>query len=290
MIAFGLPFIIGYPLLLTVFILLSNYLFSKTEFATYLYSFIALSLVSKLSETRRNDFLKSIFSKNHYLQTRIVENFVYCLPFLIFFVYKGLYLSSLTTALLAISLTLLSFNTNFSLTIPTPFYKTPFEFTVGFRKTFLAFPIAYFLTFISIKVGNFNLGVFSILFITLICFSYYLKIENEFLIWNFNISSKKFLFKKTKTCLINFTLLSFPVLGALGIYFFEQLDILILFFVLCHLYLTAIIYAKYSSFPMEINLPQITTLLISFIFPPLLLVIIPHFYAQSIKRLNTILA
>ena len=63
MIDFGLPLLIGYALLPFVFVLLSNYLFEKTEFANYAYGLFALSFVLKLSETRRNDFLKSIFNK-----------------------------------------------------------------------------------------------------------------------------------------------------------------------------------------------------------------------------------
>jgi hypothetical protein len=66
MIDFGLPILIGYALLSFVFILLSNYLFEKTEFANYAYGLFALSFVLKLSEPRRNDFLKSIFNKHNY--------------------------------------------------------------------------------------------------------------------------------------------------------------------------------------------------------------------------------
>jgi len=63
MIDFGIPLLIGYTLLPLTFILLSNYLFEKTEYANYLYALIALSFVSKLSEPKRNDFLKSIFNR-----------------------------------------------------------------------------------------------------------------------------------------------------------------------------------------------------------------------------------
>ncbi|MBK7030860.1 MAG: hypothetical protein IPH45_17355 [Bacteroidales bacterium] len=55
-------------------------------------------------------------------------------------------------------------NSRWNFTIPTPFSKHPFEFAVGFRKTFLAWLFAYFLTIMAISVGNFNLGVFSWLY------------------------------------------------------------------------------------------------------------------------------
>jgi hypothetical protein len=53
MIDFGLPLLIGYTLLPFVFVLLSNYLFEKTEFANYIYGLLAVSFVLKLSEPKK---------------------------------------------------------------------------------------------------------------------------------------------------------------------------------------------------------------------------------------------
>ena len=289
MIDFGIPLLIAYTLLPFVFILLSNYLFEKTEFANYVYGLFALSFVSKLSEPKRNDFLKSIFNKGKYKKLRILENIIYCLPFTLFLIYQKQFVFSAILNLCVIIIMLFNFSTNLNVTIPTPFGKNPFEFTVGFRKTFYVFPIAYFLTYISISVGNFNLGIFSMLLIGLTCFSYYSKIENEYFVWNYNLSSKEFLIEKTITCLIYFTLLSLPIIVALSISFFREIDILIVFLLLCYAYLTTIIFAKYSSFPNEMNMSQGILIAISFMFPPILLIFIPLFYSQSIKKLNTVL-
>jgi hypothetical protein len=289
MIDFGIPLLIGYTLLPFVFILLSNYLFEKTEFANYVYGLFALSFVSKLSEPKRNDFLKSIFNKGKYTKLRVIENFTYCFPFTLFLIYKNLFAFTVILNLFVILITIFNFSTNLNVTIPTPFGKKPFEFTVGFRKTFYVFPIAYFLTYISVSVGNFNLGVFSMLLIGLTCFSYYSKIENEYFVWNFNLSAKEFLIEKTKTCLFFFTLLSLPIIIVLSISFFKEIDILIVFLLLCYAYLTTIIFAKYSSFPNEMNMSQGILIAISLMFPPILLIFIPLFYSQSIKKLNTIL-
>jgi hypothetical protein len=286
---FGLPLLIGYALLPFVFILLSNYLFENTEFANYAYGLFALSLVSKLSNPKRNDFLKSIFNKKKYQNLRIIENIIYCIPFTLFLVYKKQFVFAFILNLLVIIFTLLNFSTNINVTIPTPFGKKPFEFTVGFRKTFYVFPIAYFLTYISVSVGNFNLGVFSMILIGMTSFSYYSKIENEYFVWNYNLSSKEFLLEKIKTCLIYFSLLSLPIIITLAVYFFDEINILIIFFLLCNSYLTAIILAKYSSFPNEMNMLQGILITISLMFPPMLFIIIPLFYSQSIKKLNTVL-
>ena len=289
MIDFGLPLLIGFTLLTFVFILLSNHLFENTEFAVYVYGLIAISFVSKLSEPKRNDFLKLIYNKDKYRKLRAVENIIYCLPFTLFLVYKNQFTFSSILNLLVIIITLFNFSTNVNATIPTPFSKKPFEFTVGFRKTFYVFPIAYFLTYISVSVGNFNLGVFSMLLIGITCFSYHSKTENEYFVWNYNLSSKEFLLEKTKTCLTYFSILSLPIIITLGISFFNQIDILIVFVFLCYAYLTTIIFAKYSSFPNEMNMSKVILIGLSFMFPPILLIFIPLFYSQSIKKLNTIL-
>jgi len=289
MIDFGLPVLIGYAILPVVFVLLSNYLFEKTEFANYVYGLFALIFISKLSEPKRNDFLKSIFNTYNYKKLRIVENIIYCLPFTLFLIYKKQFVFSITLNLFVICTMLFNFSTNLNAVIPTPFGKKPFEFTAGFRKSFYIFPIAYFLTYISVSVGNFNLGIFSMLLIGIICFSYYSKIENDYFVWNYNLSPKEFLIEKTKTCLLFFTFLILPIIITLGFSFISQIDILIVFILLCYAYLITIIFAKYSSFPNDMSISQGILIGLSLVFPPILILFIPLFYSQSIKKLNAIL-
>ena len=95
MIDFGLPLLIGYPLLLSLFILLSNYLFGNTESANYVYGLIALIFISRLSGPKRNDFLKSIFNTDKYKKIRVVENLAYGLPSTLFLIYKEQFVFSI---------------------------------------------------------------------------------------------------------------------------------------------------------------------------------------------------
>jgi hypothetical protein len=289
MIEFGLPVFMGYTLLPFVFILLSNYLFIKTEFAVYIYVLIAVSFVSILNEPKRNDFLKAIFIKKKYQKLRVLENALYSMPFVFFLASKGFFIFGLLLSFLAVLISFFNFNRDLNFTIPTPFSKKPFEFIVGFRKTFYIFPMAYFLAYISISVGNFNLGVFSMLLIGLICMSYYSKLENEYFIWSFKLSAKEFLLEKIKVCFTFFTLLNLPILIALSIFFPNEIGILMMFFLLCFAYLSTIIFAKYSTFTNQINLFQGVLIVMSFVFPPMLVVVSPLFYSQSIKKLNSIL-
>lgn len=286
---FGLPPLVGYSVIPIIFFLLSYYLFLKTELASYLYIFLALSFITKLSEPKRNDFLKSIYNKKDYLKLRLLENLIYVSPFLLFLIYKALFFFGLTLVLLAIFIARFNFNIKPNTTIPTPFGKKPFEFLVGFRNTFYLFPIAYFLTYISISVENFNLGVFSLVSITLISFSYYSKPENEYFVWNYNLSPKQFLFEKIKAGLINFTVLVLPIILFTSIFFFQKMHIIIAFYLASLIYITTTILAKYSTYPNKIDLPKSILLTISLIMPPILLAIIPFFYFRSVKKLGLIL-
>ena len=261
----------------------------KVEYAEYFYGLTSISFLSKLNGKRRNDFLKTIFTVKDYKKLRIIENLMVIFPFVVFLLLAQLLLAVLILISISTLMSIFNFDNNFNHTIPTPFSKNPFEFPVGFRKTFYIFPFAYFLTFQSIIVGNFNLGVFSLLLIAIVVLSYYSKPENEFFIWSFNLSSKRFLINKIKIGLLYSTLLSLPVIVPLIIFFPDRTTILMLFLLLSYAYIITIILAKYSAYPNEMNLLEGIIIGFSLMFPPILLAVIPMFYSKSIKQLKTIL-
>ncbi len=279
----------AYVVLALGYVLLSEFLFSKTEYAVYLYVFMALSFVFRLSESKRNDFLKSIFNRANYLKVRLIENILCSLPFLAFLVYQKSFLMTAILAGLSLIMALFNFGFKAGLTIPTPFGKKPFEFTEGFRNTLLFFPAAYFIVFLSISEENVNLGIFSMISICLICISYYSKPEEDYFVWNFSLSPKQFLVQKLKTACIYFTFLSLPVAIVLASFFFEHLLIIGAIFALSYLYLITVVLAKYAAYPNEMNPAQGIIIAISFLFPPILIGIIPFFYGQSVEKLSSLL-
>lgn len=286
---FGINPVFAYLLLLLAFIGLSIFLFKKTSFAEYIYILMAVSLISRLTETNRNDFLKSCFQDSFYYIIRIIENLIFALPFLIFLTYKSCFLSASVLLLLSGVFAFVSFENKFHFTMPTPFYKQPFEFIIGFRKVFWGFLASYLLTFISISVHNFNLGIFSLLLAFLLCISFYTHTETPFYVWIYSLTPKLFLLKKTKTALLHSTLLCLPIAVNLSLFYSANIYIVFGFCCLGYVFLISIVFAKYSAFPDKMNLPQTILLAISILFPPLLLIFIPYFYIQSIKKLNTIL-
>jgi len=83
--------IVGYLLALLILLVFAGFsvllLYSEMTFAPYIYVLISLFFTSKLSEIKRNDFLKICFASG-YRKIRILENLIIALPFVIFLVCK----------------------------------------------------------------------------------------------------------------------------------------------------------------------------------------------------------
>ena len=140
----GIEPVIGYVVGLFAFIGISMKLFEKTQFAEYIYIVLALSLVIKLNEINRNDFLKLCYSKTEYIKIRIVENLIVSIVFITFLLFQEKYLSSILLFISVCLFSLIDLKSKSSFTLPTPFYKYPFEFTVGFRSNYFIYFFAFF--------------------------------------------------------------------------------------------------------------------------------------------------
>ena len=279
------PFL-GYLLGVVLFFLASSFLFVKIEFAAFLYPFFAISFVMQLSESNRNDFLKTCFSKNKYLEIRLLENGLVVLPFVLFLFYKGSYWVGIVLLLVGGVLAVLHFSRWSASVIPTPFGKQPFEFLVGFRKSFLVIGFAYFLAFMSVYIGNFNLGIFAQFIVVMTSAAFYAKPEIPYFVWIFSETPEQFLFQKIKTALWYSTILTLPILVALGIVFPKYIYLLAIFQVFGYLFLVTILLGKYSAFPKEMNLPDAIGIGMCSVFPPVLIFPIIYFYNKAKSRLR----
>jgi len=281
--------LLAYFLLTTLFVGLSYLLFHKTEFAEYIYLLIAFALIGKLSETQRTEFLKICFSDRQLKKIRITENLICSIPFFAFLLYKQFFISAGLLLTLTTILALVNFRTTFNFTIWTPFSKRPFEFTTGFRNTFYLFFVAYALTIIAVSVNNFNLGVFAMLLVFATTLSYYSKPENEFYVWTYNLKPKEFLFYKIKTATLFSSTLALPIAIVLSTFYYQNIGLLLLFFLVGLAFLICIIVTKYSAYPDEINIIQGILLALCLLFPPMLIVLIPYLFKQSENRLSSLL-
>ncbi len=288
---FGVPPALAYPILLLLFVLGSNFIFYsiESEYAAYVYLLVAVSTVLKLGEKKRNDFLKLSFTRKAYGKIRILENVLILIPFAIYLIYESEYLQILYLYLLGLIFSKFTVSTPSSFVIPTPFSKQPFEFSSGFRKTFYIYPVVYWLTYKSVEVQNFNLGIFSLLLLFFTLISYYTKMENQFYVWSFKYSAKEFLLKKIKIGVRFATLLSLPIFITLSIFFTESIVIVIVFQCLCFLYFIQAIIAKYSDFPKQINLPNSMIFALSLSLIPFVVITFRYFYNKSMLKLKSVL-
>lgn len=290
LIEFGLHPVIGYLLGIIVFVAASMYLFYKTDYAHYIYCMMALGSLRALNQKPRIEFLKNIFQRRSFYFIRINENLFVSLPFCGFLLYKGFWSYTLGTIFVASLMALTSGFNSISKTLPTPFHQFPFEFAIGFRSTYLIYFISWFLMYMSYSVGNFNLGLFTLILTFLLCCSYSGQLEPQQYIWIFNSRPSAFLKYKVQTSILYATVLSLPLLIALLLVFPIRWPFIVGVQGLGYLYLTMIILAKYSGYPRSMSVPQ--TLLITFtlILPPLLFLAIPYFYSQSNQRLQPLLS
>jgi hypothetical protein len=285
----GIEPIFAYIILPVGFYGLSAFLFNKSDFAEYIYLFIALNVMTILSETRRTEFLNICFGDVQFKKIRITENLILSIPFISFLIYKQLFIYTLLLLLISIVLALVNFRTKFNYTIFSPFSGRPFEFTTGFRNTFPLFFIAYIIVFIAATVNNFNLGVFSLIIVFATSVGFYLNPENEYFVWIYGMNPKKFLFSKMKTAILFSSTLVLPIVILLSVIFPQNIGFLFLFISFGWAFLVCTIVTKYSSYPNEINIPKGLLLGLCVGLPPMLVILIPSMFLKAENRLKKLL-
>lgn len=288
--AFGLAPVLAYPLGLILFVGLSFYIFYKTPHAAYLYPVLALSLVANLSKKERNVFLQYCFPERKYQRLRIIENLLVAVPFILFLIVKMAFLEALGLMLLAILLSFIKAGSFYDYRLPTPFYRYPFEFTVGFRKAFLFLLLVYFVATMGFWVDNFNLSIFALVLIFTTTLTFYTVPEAPFYVWIFAQKPNQFLLHKIWIAVTYANLLALPISIAALILYPSFWWVILLAQLVGTFFLVAVILAKYADFPKEIGLPAAIFLAVAIPFPPVLLLIIPYFYKRAIQRLNQFLA
>jgi hypothetical protein len=272
-----------------LFIWISIILFKKVSFPQYFYSFIYLVMVSTAGEKTRNEFLQTIFTKGKYRITRLLENIIFAIPFFIFLLYKNQAVIGFITILMSSVFSLFNGGTKSSFVIPSPFSKTPYEFTTGFRRTFWLLIILFSVSVISIIYHNFNLGIFCLMGFFLVCLTYYSGQEPVFYVWIYSQTPKEFLKGKIKTALGYSFLTSLLIAIPLAVFNPTDIWVILLVILIGQLYMILIVAGIYANFPVRLNLIQNIQIGISILFPPFLLYSIPNLYSQSVRRLNAVL-
>ncbi|MCB9361405.1 MAG: ABC transporter permease [Flavobacteriales bacterium] len=285
----GINHFIALGIVLFLFVAISHFIFEKVIYAQYVYPIISLSLLNILGNVKRNEFLKNCYTVKKYKQIRLLENIVGAIPFVIYLLFKQEYITAILLLVISSLLSLFNKINSFQFVIPTPFYKNPYEFITGFRKTYVLFILSYTLTIISIYVGNFNLGIFALILIVLTCLNFYSKPEPKHLVWIHAQTPKLFINKKIKVAILYSFILILPIILSLSIINIEKAYLLVIFSVFGISTVVVSLLGKYAFYPSEINISQGMLISVSLIFPPITLIIIPILYIRSTQNLTHIL-
>lgn len=286
---FGIQPALGYLLMTIIFSGFTAYLFYVSSFASYVYALLALGFSSLLSEAGRTGFLKQHFSKQEFLIIRCVENIAVVLPFIIGLLFYREWLLASGILIISAALSYTSIERNLNIVIPTPFYKYPFEFTVGFRKNYPVIILAVFLMIMAVIYDNANLGLFAVALVLLVCLMFYMQSEPVYLVWIHALTPLQFLLHKVGLALLYATLLCLPFAAVMLIFFMAYGGYLALVYILGMLYLATAVLGKYAFFPAPMNIPQGLLMAFSFSFPPILLFLLPYFYKRSVRQLKPVL-
>ena len=207
----GVNPILGVPVLIGLFFTGSYFLFQQVQFALYAYLGIALFSLASLGKLERNTFMKMIFTSRDYRLVRLIENILATIPFVFFLTFQYRFLE---IGLLLIGSSIPAFLPTYQAVVPvlkTPFWKWPFEFSTGFRKSFWLFPFSVFVVYKAIEVGNFNLGIFGLEVFFFISLLYYLFPEPEFYVWVHQTSPQMFLLKKIGIAMVYSSFFAIPI-------------------------------------------------------------------------------
>lgn len=273
-----------------LFVAFTMYLWYVSSYAPYMYAVLGLTTTTLLSDTGRINFMRQCFPINSFKQIRALENLMVVFPFALGLLVTGQWLLGLVITLTSILLSLVSVNNSFTFVLPTPFSRYPFEFVVGFRKNFPVFLFAAFLLIMAILYNNANLGLFAVALVLWVCLAFYTSSEPAYFVWVHHMTPKSFLGHKIKLAVLNATILVIPFAVVFSIFFPEQSLYLLIIFPLSVVYLVTALLGKYAFFPTTMNVPQGLLMAFSFLFPPMLLFLLPYFYRRCIRQLNPILA
>lgn len=284
--AAGMPPMLAVLLAVILFPALSVYLFKRFTWAAWCYPVIPVMLVYPLGYQQRNGFLQTLFPEAACRQLRLTENLLVSAPFVLFLLAWQQWLSAAVTLVAGILLSFYNKAGKAGFVIPTPFSKKPFEFAVGFRKTFLLTAAAYLLTAIALYVQNFNLGIFGLAATLLLCMNYYAMPEQEFYVWIYALPPRQFLLLKLTTAVKQALLLALPPAVALCCFYPAKAYIVVLIVIAGLLNIALSVTGKYSRYPQQPGLSLALCMAMGLVFAPALLLLIPMFFKQSVKQLT----
>ncbi|MGX1640711.1 hypothetical protein [Sphingobacterium sp. NPDC055431] len=284
---FGLPWLLIFPAIALVYIAFFYLLRQYPYWAAYLIFLLNFQALFSLAEYQRNDFLKMTFNNLDYYLIRILENLILSFGTVILLIIFGKLNLALVLLAIAVLFVFVSTNSLWSGTFPTPFRKYPFEFIIGFRRTWPLLIILYVLAYIGLAFGNQNLALFCMFCICICGTLYYQVIEPGIILWNQNRKPVAFLLHKFTRGIIQLSLLLLPIAIPLCVIFPEDITKALIVWGLGLFLIPFAICLKYAVFPRKVSVSESIVLGLCLAFYPLVLVIIPYYYYKAIQNLKS---
>lgn len=275
---------------MALFVLGSISILAKAPYSEVVYALLGLGSSNILAGTKRNQFLQQCFTGHKYRQLRLVENLIWAVPFAIMLLFHQAFLTAGLVVLGTVVFSRLQLTLPNALALPTPFSRRPYEFAIGFRKTFWVFPLAFALVYFSYDSGNYNLGVFALAVVLLLPIGYYSVPEPKLYVWTHQMEPGKFLNHKLRIGLLFALSISLLPTIALSIAFPQYAWLTLVFQALGLFYVALGILGKYAYYPSSVNIMPMLALAGCLIFPPALLVVLPSFYAHALRKLKPLLS
>jgi len=280
----GVSSVIGIPLLLIAVAVSIAYVNSKTMYAPYIL-LIAYGAIVHWAITRQVDPFSSVIPRKKILLIKTGIAIACMIPFVINYVYTQQYLYILALPFIALALSMVRVQHTSVWDIWTPFKKIPFESIIFFRRFVLFFPIAGYVLFQAIQVENYNLAAACIFFLSMFYISVIALTEEEYYVWIYNKTPNAFLLHKLKHLTVSYYALCAPFLVFTIYFFMSTWHMSVILTIVLWLYLTLILFLKYTVFPKTINVLEVLILSACVLIPPLLLLAVPWSFRKATRTL-----
>ena len=282
----GVPAFLWPPAAVAIYVALYFVMKQYPTWGTYAVVLSNFQYLFLLSDFKRNDFLKANCSTGHYYAIRILENLLVSLGTLALCLLLGHYLLGGFLLVFGAVFLFLPTAAIWRRSMPTPFARKPFEFSIGFRKTWLLLLLLYAIGFVGLGVGNINLALFGLFCICGCSALYYQEPEPLLMHWNQNRRPLPFLRYKMWRGMVQLSMLLTPLLLGLALFHPAELYKGAIVWGLGLFLVPFMVCLKYAVRPRRFNATEATMVALCVTFYPLILAIIPYYYFKAVANLK----
>lgn len=245
--------VLGAILAVAIFAAVSFVWFEKVPYSGWSFSGIAFLLLMELQAANSNKFLAQHVTRQVYFKSKLVENMLLILPFLVTLILKHEYIPATVLSIITFPYS----RYNFKIARPKlRALKSPYPaHSLEWHNSFRSFVIVYLLHVLLLVPGiiSHNFYVYMVPFFLLLFFlnTVYAVLEDKSYIWLYRNSASSFLFKKAKTMATSYfsTVTLFLISGL--VFYPSQIGMLALCTIAGFICLLGSIFIKYHFYPGE---------------------------------------